>query len=62
MKIFNLFKKTTKNSNLANIEPLSEAKLENMINGIDVSTTTDGADKTTKGTGKSASGATNSGS
>lgn len=62
MKIFNLFKKATKNSTVSNIQPLSEAKLENMINGIDVSTTTGSTDEIIKGPGKTKGGATASGS
>lgn len=62
MKLFNIFKKATKNSTLPNIQPLSEAKLENMINGIDVPASIDSTDEIIKGSGKLKGGATASGS
>jgi hypothetical protein len=63
MKLFNILKKETKNSTSVNVQSLSKNQLEKVIGGTDetiITLTT--TDTIVKGTGKSSTGATASGS
>lgn len=62
MKLFNIFKKETKNSTSVNVQPLSKNQLEKVIGGTDETIITVTTDTIVKGPGKSSTGATASGS